>query len=1226
MLQSHSATRTRRSRTTLFSSRRWLAVVLALSLLPGGPQLTAAQEGSTDEPAVFELAEQAETAQEEMVSTETASQEAGEFTAEALQVNDELIPPVLLEPLDDARPVFTPTFKWSEVEGIDAYRLEYTSDPTCNFGAGLTTVVETVNVTYTPLVSFPNDVEYCWRVQTRLKNAVSPFSPTRTFIKHWYIQPEPLTPTNGYQYVRDPLLSWTPVPDAARYKVEVSPENSFPPKNPGWTVYTTNPFNWKPDKAVGGVWYWRVTPVDHSKNEGKPSRVFSFRGVHPNAAYYPVPQLVHPLYYYTPNDLHNPAEDRTVGLPVFTWHRTFTGLEQREVKAYRLQVDDDGGFGSVDWTVDTENLSASPTLYNPFIPDPNFVYHWRVCALDGLGGQCLRDPDNDQELWSEVWQTRIDLSRTLTPTPDSVPVPLLPEHQSEVVETLPLFEWQPVQGAAGYEIQVSTEQSFDPMAIAASETVPYPTYTPQEKLDYYPQDPASGLPYGTYWWRVRALDATGEALGDWSPAWQFQVAAQSHWLYQRYPGDPANRWQIASDTMDGLPAGYELTDLYASQSSEHWFFGFHATRSDPSRTYGLYLDLTREADTGMFSDPRSNPINTIDGHQPEYAIYVTEGVATFSFTPENVFIYARSGPNWAAPQSLVSLGGDMFPSRLNDVAVAVDGSHYTVGRYGAILHGSGGSWQIAASPTSRTLNAIDLGPGGELWAVGEAGTVLRWDPGTQAWQAIDSKTSQDLNAVQVNGPGSVVVAGTDRTIRRWDGDSWRNDSFAASINADLDLYAIDGDWVVGQGGKILHYVQVSSTRYEWQEAASPTTNNLRSVSNLSSDEGWVVGDGGVILHRSGATWSPEGSPTTQNLRDVAVVSATDAWVVGLNGTILRWDGSSWTEYSSPTSRHLYGIRMLSESEGWIVGDNGANLYWDGAEWSPAQDPIANYIELMVPSTAIGMEAETGSAAVSLFSIDEPGGLIQDIVPSGDTAVLDRFAGVSERMTPAWPLTNESGRTEVFHSAPPFQWHYPPVVPWEGYKFEVAMDEKFTSIVYSLEVVTRDPNPPYLAAAFHTPPLDFTGDNTYYWRVRPQYWLPGNNLVSGAWSEPRRFERLAFVPGNLRVTFNLGQPTFHWGCIDEGDLLCEVRRVDGAAAYELQVDDDPNFGKPEINNVTTAQTTYTHLKALPAGTYYWRVRAVRINESGSKTIKGDWSEGRIVIEGGWQAFLPVVTKP
>lgn len=74
------------------------------------------------------------------------------------------------------------------------------------------------------------------------------------------------------------------------------------------------------------------------------------------------------------------------------------GTEQCEVNAYRLEVDDDPAFRSVDWTVDTENLSASPTLDNPFISDPKLVYYWQVCAMDRMGGQCLRDPGNNQEL------------------------------------------------------------------------------------------------------------------------------------------------------------------------------------------------------------------------------------------------------------------------------------------------------------------------------------------------------------------------------------------------------------------------------------------------------------------------------------------------------------------------------------------------------------------------------------------------------------------------------------------------------------------------------------------------------------------------------------------------------------------------------------------------------------------------------------------------------------
>ena len=66
------------------------------------------------------------------------------------------------------------------------------------------------------------------------------------------------------------------------------------------------------------------------------------------------------------------------------------------------------------------------------------------------------------------------------------------------------------------------------------------------------------------------------------------------------------------------------------------------------------------------------------------------------------------------------------------------------------------------------------------------------------------------------------------------------------------------------------------------------------------------------------------------------------------------------------------------------------------------------------------------------------------------------------------------------------------------------------------------------------------------------------------------------------------PTFLWD------------RVDGAAGYRLQVDDDSNFSTPLINKNVDA-TSYTPTTVFADGTYYWRVTIRR-----SDTVFGHWT--------------------
>jgi uncharacterized repeat protein (TIGR01451 family) len=560
-------------------------------------------------------------------------------------------PPELLAPADLATPTFTPTFRWKGVTGAQFYRLQYTTDPA--FHAGIITV-ETRNTEYTPSSELANDVNTYWRVQVQSGSAVTRWSEIRQFRKQWYIQPELLTPVNNYQTVTEPFFSWSPVPVAGGYRFELHCVNNFPATSQcGWIVDVGNPyFTLRPQGPkwpAAGIWYWRVTPLDGSGGLGKPSLVSSFV-YSPTAT---APQLVAPLYYFPPSDLHAPYEDRTAALPIFTWHRAFIAALS-PVAAYRVQVDDDPLFGSVEWTWDTVNLSAAPTTGQPFTPTQGVDYYWRVGALGGVGGTLV-----DDWSWSQRWRARIDLTvrlgahdeaRGVTPPVAALaaaaPTLLRPLHAAESVEAAPLLEWWPLAGATTYQVQISRNDEAHGFTgdIVVDETVPYPAFAPADRL----------LP-GTYYWRV-AADG-----GAWSLIWRFQVAGQSRWRYERLSGDTANRNTIATDPAgDMTDPTLDLTDLQVSQDRDYWYFGFHAAPATPGVVYALYLDLDHLDGSGADADAHGYAVATIAAHRPEYAIYVlgSSGV----FTASDVLIYRWTGSAWAPPQRLFDINGGLYYS------------------------------------------------------------------------------------------------------------------------------------------------------------------------------------------------------------------------------------------------------------------------------------------------------------------------------------------------------------------------------------------------------------------------------------------------------------------------------------------------------------------------------------------------------------------------------------
>lgn len=558
--------------------------------------------------------------------------------------------PDLITPENNSFPTFTPTFSWTAVEGAQFYRLEYSTDPNI-----LTNIVriDTSNTTYTPANALPNDKNYYWHVRAHSDLSVSDWSPTWTFQKQWYIEPVLLTPTNNFQNIRIPTFSWTPVPGAAYYRIEIDDVIDFV-TSPLLTEETSNPF-YTP-REWQSTWtqvYWRIVPFDSEGNKGKESQPSFFA----SDATKLTPELISPQYYYTPNSfpppfdtvMMQPYSDRTVALPVFYWHRltAYPGGETAAA-AYRFQIAENNAFSIGLWQVDTQNTHVAPTLSHNFVPSPLKIYYWRVRGLDNVG--------NYVGNWSQTWRVRIDLQPTNGQT--SAPPQLRrPITGAEIVEATPVLEWWPVTGADNYEVQISLDSTF--ATVTNSDFVPYPVYSPLVSLA---QRSLLVLNYGTYYWRVQARTGTSP-LGSWSEVRRFQVASQSGRLQSRTMGNLANRLQIASDPDDKVDNNFELTTLSAAQDSGAWYFGFKATATATNMTYALYIDRNHIDNSGGSADPRGYTVTTIPAHRPEYVLYIDQVGSTFTTTQTE--LRAWNGIAWGDPSTLDDIGGSLYYDSLN---------------------------------------------------------------------------------------------------------------------------------------------------------------------------------------------------------------------------------------------------------------------------------------------------------------------------------------------------------------------------------------------------------------------------------------------------------------------------------------------------------------------------------------------------------------------------------
>jgi hypothetical protein len=578
--------------------------------------------------------------------------------------------PIQIEPADGSFPTFTPTFRWQAVRGAQHYVLEYSTSST--FGPG-TISITTNNITYTPQATLSNDINYYWRVRAASGLSLSDWSATWVFQKRWYLTPTLLTPTNNYSYVRFPFFSWTPVPGAARYRIQIDKDPDFV----GLILdqYTSNtyytPTTWD---GAGGSRYWRVIPYDGSGKPGKESAEYSFQ----NGAF-TTPFQMYPLYYYSPDALLNPREDRTVPYPLFMWSRMTTlGTGANTAVSYQVQVCSDSLCNTVVWSEVTQNLYAAPTTTNPFTPTPGVNYWWRVRGLDAASNLAGSG-------WSQIWKVRFNPA--LAPA-SATGAPQLwnPVQAAEIVDQTPLFQWRPVTGADFYEIEIYDNAEMTG-TVVVSDTVSNPFFSPIPSLaqrSLIPLFPEK-LAFGSYYWRVKAHTAGGYSA--WSSTQRFQIAAQSERLPTRSLGLTAQPYQIASDPLDAGGTAVELTGLYVTQDTDYWYFGFNVITNPVTNTvYALALDLNHSDGAGATALPAPfGSVTTISAHRPEYVVLIAQQAG--EFLPEGVSIYTWMNGEWSDPAAL-SQGGIAYDDGSQYVELAL---HNTAIGYAT----TGGSYAVS---------------------------------------------------------------------------------------------------------------------------------------------------------------------------------------------------------------------------------------------------------------------------------------------------------------------------------------------------------------------------------------------------------------------------------------------------------------------------------------------------------------------------------------------------
>jgi hypothetical protein len=282
--------------------------------------------------------------------------------------------------------------------------------------------------------------------------------------------------------------------------------------------------------------------------------------------------------------------------------------------------------------------------------------------------------------------------------------------------------------------------------------------------------------------------------------------------------------------------------------------------------------------------------------------------------------FAKSGLACVRPDFTAQTSG--VAANLNAVFVRSASDVFAVGNAGTVLRSAGNGTWSASTPTTVRLNNVWAGPTSALFAVGASGVILRFNE--QTWDGRTSNTTESLFGLA--GNATLITAGTKGAVASAPapGDTWTVQTLGAE-NEHSIWQSSDGTatYVVGSAGSI--HFSAGST---FAAQTSGVATYLNGVWGSSKSDVYIVGQSGVILHSTGdGKWTAQTSPFAGTLWWIWGANDHDLYVVGDQGVALHsTGGGTWTTLASGVTTALYAVSGSSSSDVYVVGASGVILH------------------------------------------------------------------------------------------------------------------------------------------------------------------------------------------------------------------------------------------------------------------------------------------------------------
>jgi hypothetical protein len=987
--------------------------------------------------------------------------------------------------------------------------------------------------------------------------------------------PTLISPSDGATVSSNPVFNWTAVTGASKYRIEVSTSNTFNPIV--WHVDTVALHATPPTQLPTGALWWHVAGMDASLNVG-PYAVDSFTRVQSTA---PVP--VGPTDGQT---LHFPTDPT-----LFTWQPVAGAT------SYTIQISTTSIFTTAT-SYTTKNSSFALTDIQAFTQNDGVTpqsWYWRVQAT-------LATSQSTE--WSTPRSYQIDWSAkpTLeTPVDGAIGV-------TEVV-----FSWDPVLGAAAYDIQYSPNPDFQNntvnMVVDGTRYAPYPTLSNQ-----------------AYYWHVRArAPGSNPNTGQWSDTHTFT----REWSTQPLTVSP--HWIVGSPDIP-IVSNFEVAWTPAAASGAGWVdhASDYEVEISTAATFGTYYDCFTNHTTFSLYGAES-------GLTPSSGSYAEPGVCTFS------------SPTSSSPIPLTS--GLTYYWRVRPVDLP-NGLH--------------GRWDLQAesnTPQRFIWDPTQPVPCGPLDGATVSTPALCWTHssdadyyhvtinkhnGTLALEA-DTYATTYTPTVALNpadGPFSWHVEGTDGAV--WTPQWLTPPTFnlaAPTTAASLDLLSPSTGTAGVLPPSLVWQPYTGASYYEVFYGTAPSTWNVTPLSGAAKlpYAAFTYGDRSSVLAGGSYYWEVKAFTAGDVLM---ATSDARTFKIGYDGDDLDWI-MPWSSYltpqcttkTDPTGPSGRCVPTLGDTQrmSWIP-DAQAQVY---EVWVAKDIYFTNvYRRYRTTMTSITPRESflDSTAGQSYYWFVQPCLDWNHLICGPDPTTVAGFnnaAAYKKNSAPVTGLTTLQAPTEpspICIDANPcqipdqitFSWNdymtesqaaaYPdPVAGYNStrvsqeakeYEITVATSADFNagSLIESKTKVDTNSYTPYSK----TYP-----EGALWWRVQAVDGS-GNELTASVTASVTKASPKITLTSPAASAVVSGVPYFRW------------TPQNWAAKYTIEIykNGDTLFSPSNLfagtGNTPTSIAAWVPTIAMPAGTYAWRVARVDV---GGKA--GPWSTGRVFT---LQPAAPTLTAP